>query len=135
MNATPRKLRVLFSADDCGHSGGYYVLAQAMRDSGIEVILGGPQIPREIVHTAMQEGADVIAYRIMSAYPTTVVSRLMKLLQEQDMRDIPVVIGGVILPKQVEQLKGMGVAGIFPVGCSLDSVVDYFKGLSKNRKD
>ena len=67
-------IRVLFSADETGHSIGYHTIATALRDAGVEIILGGPQIPREIASTAIQEGVDIIAYRIMGAHPPTLVS-------------------------------------------------------------
>lgn len=126
-------LKVLFSADETGHSMGYHTIASALRDAGIEVILGGTQIPRQIAHTAIQEDVDVIAYRIMGAHPPTLVSRLIKLLKEQGADNIPVVVGGAILPKQEEQLTEMGVLGIFPVGCSLESVISFFVKFSENK--
>jgi len=126
-------LKVLFSADETGHSMGYHTIATALRDAGIEVILGGTQIPRQIAHTAIQEDVDVIAYRIMGAHPPTLVSRLMKLLKEQGADNIPVVVGGAILPKQEEQLTEMGVLRIFPVGCSLESVISFFVKFSENK--
>ena len=126
--------RVLFSADETGHSMGYHTIATSLRDVGMEVILGGTQIPREIAHTAIDEDVDIIAYRIMGAHPPTLVSRLVRVLKEQGADDIPVVVGGAILPKQVEQLREMGVLGIFPIGCSLESVVSFFVKFSEERE-
>jgi len=124
---------VLLSADETGHSMGYHTIATALRDAGIEVILGGTQIPREIAHTAIQEDVDVIAYRIMGAHPPTLVSRLVKVLKEQGADNIPIVVGGAILPKQEEQLREMGVLRIFPLGCSLESVISFFVKFSENK--
>jgi len=126
-------IRVLLTADETGHSMGYHTIATALRDAGIEVILGGTQIPREIAHTAIQEDVDVIAYRIMGAHPPTLVSRLVKVLKEQGADDIPIVVGGAILPKQEEQLREMGVLRIFPLGCSLESVISFFVKFSENK--
>ena len=126
--------RVLLSADETGHSMGYHTIATALRDAGMEVILGGTQIPREIAYTAIQEGVHVIAYRIMGAHPPTLVSRLVKVLKEQSAYDIPIVIGGAILPKQEEPLREMGALGIFPIGCSLESVVSFFVKFSEERR-
>jgi len=128
-------IRVLFSADETGHSMGYHTIATALRDAGVEVILGGTQIPREIASTAIQEDVNLIAYRIMGAHPPTLVSRLVKVLEEQDANNIPIVVGGAILPKQEGQLKEIGVMEVFPVGCSMKAVVDYFVGFSEIQKD
>ena len=124
-------LKVLLSADETGHSMGYATLATALRNAGMEVILGGTQIPREIAHTAIQEDVDVIGYRIMGAHPPTLVSRLLKILEEQKAENIPIVVGGAILPNQEEEIREIGVSDIYPIGSSLESVVDYFVQLSK----
>lgn len=122
-------LKILLSADETGHSMGYHTIATALRDAGMEVILGGTQIPREIAHTAIQEDVDIIAYRIMGAHPPTLVSRLLKVLKEQDAGNIPIVVGGAILPKQEDPLREMGALGVFPIGSSLSSVVGFFQNL------
>jgi len=124
-------LKVLLSADETGHSMGYNTIATALRDSGMEVILGGTQIPREIAHTAIQEDVDVIGYRIMGAHPPTLVSRLLKILKEQKADNISIVVGGAILPGQEEQIREIGVSDIYPIGSSLESVANFFVQLSK----
>jgi len=126
-------LKVILSADETGHSMGYHTIAMALRDAGMEVILGGTQIPREIAHTAIQEDVDIIAYRIMGAHPPTLVSRLIKLLEEQGADNIPIVVGGAILPKQEDQLREMGVLRTFPIGCSLESVISFFVKFPENK--
>ena len=122
-------LKILLSADETGHSMGYHTIATALRDAGMEVILGGTQIPREIAHTAIQEDVDIIAYRIMGAHPPTLVSRLAKVLKERSAESIPIVVGGAILPKQEDPLREMGALGVFPIGSSLSSVVGFFQNL------
>lgn len=126
-------LRVLLSADETGHSMGYQTIATALRDAGIEVIYGGAQIPREIARTAIQEDVDVIGYRIMGAHPPTLVSRLVKILKEFKAESIPIAVGGAILPKQEEQIRETGISDIYPIGSSLESVVNFFVQLSKKK--
>ena len=55
-----RPLKFLLSRDDWYHQRGYWVLINAFRDAGIEVVLGGIQAPIEIVETAVQEDVDVM---------------------------------------------------------------------------
>ncbi|TAK31659.1 MAG: methylmalonyl-CoA mutase [Chloroflexota bacterium] len=124
------KTRILFSADETGHSMGYHVIASALTEAGLEVVLAGPQIPREIAEAAIQEDVDIIAYRIMAAHAPTVVSRLLATLKARGAEDIPIVVGGALLPPEVEQLKAMGISGIFPTGSPLPAVVQYFRDLS-----
>ena len=46
-----QRIRLLLSRDDWYHQRGYWVLATAFRDAGLEVLLGGIQTPEEIVQT------------------------------------------------------------------------------------
>ena len=50
-----------------GHDRGALVVAQALRDEGMEVIYTGlRQTPEQIVHSAIQEDVDVIGLSILS---------------------------------------------------------------------
>ena len=69
----------------------------------------------------------------MGAHPPTLVGRLIEILLKQAVDDIPVVVGGAILPKQVEKLKELDVLGVFPIGSSLESVVGFFKKLAERK--
>ena len=60
-------MRILLVQDSTGHSTGYHVVARGLRDAGLEVILGGALIPRQIAQLAGEEAPDAIGYRIMDA--------------------------------------------------------------------
>ena len=124
--ATQGKIRILLSRDDWAHSRGYYVIAQGLRDAGMEVILGDMQIPRAIAATAIQEDVDIIGYRIMSGSPTVLVSKLLNLL-EQEGRKIPVVVGGIIPPEEIIELKKLGAVEAFLPGATIASIVDFIQ--------
>jgi hypothetical protein len=47
------------------HQRGYWLISTSLRQAGFEVILGGIQVPKEIVATAVQEDVDIIGYHIM----------------------------------------------------------------------
>ena len=55
-----RIVSFLLSRDDSYHRRGYCVVAQALRESGVDVILGELQMPRAIVETVIQEDVDII---------------------------------------------------------------------------
>jgi methylmalonyl-CoA mutase cobalamin-binding domain/chain len=120
--ATPR-IRFLLVADSPGHTTGYYVVARALREAGVEVILGGHAQPEQIVETAIQEDADWIGYRIMDREPPVVVSRLMQLLTERDQPQVRVVVGGIVARGDVARLQQLGVEAVFRPGASLDDIV------------
>jgi len=126
--AEERKIRFLLVADSPGHTTGYYVVSRALREAGIEVILGGFQQPSGIVEAAAQEDVDYIGYRIMDREPRIVVSLLMERLKERGLGHVQVVVGGIIPRRDVPELKAMGVGEVFRPGAKLADIVAYVKG-------
>jgi methylmalonyl-CoA mutase C-terminal domain/subunit len=84
-----------------GHDRGAKVIARALRDAGMEVILSG-------AHNA-------------------IVPRVMELLREQEMTDVKVIVGGIVPDEDAAELKRQGVAEVFQPGASLDSIVDFIR--------
>ena len=122
MDANRRKKVLLVKHPYDGHERGYYIIANWLRDAGMEVVLGGGQLAQEIVDTATQEDVDVIGYRIMSVSPDIVVGELFKKLKEKGV-DIPIIVGGIISAQETTNLKELGVVEVFPPGSSMDSIV------------
>ena len=91
-----QRIRLLLSRDDWYHQRGYWVLAKAMSNAGIEVVLGGIQTPQDIVETAIQEDVDIIGYRLMDAAPSIIISILFEKMAEMGIGGIPVVVGGIV---------------------------------------
>jgi methylmalonyl-CoA mutase C-terminal domain/subunit len=124
-----RKLRVVIAKPGLdGHDRGAKVIARALRDAGMEVIYTGlRQTPEQIVTAALQEDADVFGLSILSGAHNHVAPRLMQLLAEKGMRDVLVVIGGIIPDVDVPSLKALGVKGIFQPGTSMQEIVDFIR--------
>lgn len=107
-----------------GHDRGAKVVARALRDAGMEVIYTGlRQTPEMVVEAALQEDVDAIGLSILSGAHMPLVERIMELMAERDMRDVPVFLGGIIPNEDVSVLKEMGVAGIFGPGARMDEIV------------
>lgn len=107
-----------------GHDRGVKVVARALRDAGMEVIYTGlRQTPEMIVEAALQEDVDAIGLSILSGAHLALMSRIMELLKENDMEDIPVFLGGIIPNDDANALTEMGVDGIFGPGARLDEIV------------
>jgi methylmalonyl-CoA mutase, C-terminal domain len=120
-----RKLRVIVAKPGLdGHDRGAKIVARALRDSGMEVIYTGlRQSPEQIVAAAAQEDADVIGLSILSGAHMLICQKLIELLAEKQMRDVKVVVGGIIPAQDIPELKKMGVAEVFLPGASLEDVV------------
>ena len=125
-----QNIRFLLSRDDYYHQRGYWVLAAAFRNAGIEVILGGIQTPRDIVETAIQEDADIIGYRIMDADPNILISILFEKMKEKGIEHIPVVVGGIVPKKDEAIIRKKGVKDVFHPYSPLEVVVEHVKAIA-----
>jgi methylmalonyl-CoA mutase C-terminal domain/subunit len=111
-----------------GHDRGAKVVAQALRDAGVEVVYTGlKRTPEEIVQEAIEEDVDVIGLSILSGAHLPLAGHIMTLLAAQRAADIRVVVGGIIPPRDVAALVALGVHRVFPVGTPLPEIVAAFK--------
>ncbi len=119
-----RKPRILIGKPGLdGHDRGAKVIARALRDSGMEVIYTGlRQTPEMIVSAALQEDVDVIGLSILSGAHMTLMPRIMTLLRENDMENIPVFVGGIIPDDDAKTLQEHGVVAVFGPGSSLEQI-------------
>jgi methylmalonyl-CoA mutase C-terminal domain/subunit len=124
-----KKIRILVAKPGLdGHDRGAKVIAQALRDGGMEVIYTGlHQTVDQIIQTALQEGVDVIGLSIMSGAHLPICEKLVKKIAEKRMEDILVVVGGVIPKRDIPVLNKMGIKGIFPGGTPFDESIRWIK--------
>jgi methylmalonyl-CoA mutase C-terminal domain/subunit len=127
--AQERKIRVLAAKPGLdGHDRGIKVIASALMDAGMEVIYTGlRQTPEQIVETAIQEDADVIALSILSGAHDFLFPRIMELLNEKGMDDVLVIGGGIVPDEDIPSLKERGIAEIFGPGTYTADIVDFIK--------
>ena len=119
------RLRFLLACDTSGHTAGYFVVAQGLRDAGMEVIALGHSEPSGVADAALQEDVDFIGYRISDRDPVTLISALLAALAERGITEVPIVVGGIIRKEAIPVLKGMGVAGVFGPGSRLPDIADF----------
>jgi methylmalonyl-CoA mutase C-terminal domain/subunit len=124
-----RKIRVLIAKPGLdGHDRGAKVVARALRDAGMEVIYTGlRQTPEMITEAALQEDVDVIGLSILSGAHMAIMPRIMALLEENDMSDVAVFIGGIVPNDDIPQLKEIGVLEIFGPGTSTEDIVSTIR--------
>ncbi len=111
-----------------GHDRGAKVIARALRDAGMEVVYTGiRQTAEMIVHAAMQEDVNVLGLSILSGAHLEIIPRIMEMLEEQDMTDVLVILGGIVPEDDREYLKSIGVTEIFGPGTATFEIVNYIK--------
>ncbi|MBI3760656.1 MAG: cobalamin B12-binding domain-containing protein [Chloroflexi bacterium] len=111
-----------------GHDRGAKVVALALRDAGFEVIYTGlHQTVDQIVDAAEQEDVDAIGLSILSGAHLPIARKLMAKLREVGAEDKTVLIGGNIPARDVEPLKALGVAGVFPTGSRFETIAEFIR--------
>ncbi len=107
-----------------GHDRGAKVVARALRDAGFEVIYTGiRQRIDDIVSAVVQEDVQLVGLSYQSGDHMTLVPRMIVGLQSAGRADVPVIIGGIILPHQIDTLMEMGVQKIFLPGPLMAQIV------------
>ena len=83
------KIKVLVSKPGLdGHDRGAKVVAQALKDAGMEVVYSGlHRTVDQIVRTAMQEDVDVIGLSIMSGAHLPITEKLIRKAREEGIGD------------------------------------------------
>ena len=118
-----------------GHDRGIKVLAAAYRDAGMDVIyLGLRQTPESIVKVSIQEGVDVIALSILSGAHMTIFSKVMELMNENNLSNVLVTGGGIIPPKDMDALQKKGVGKLFGPGTPVQDTIDYINDWVENNR-
>ncbi|MGZ4520366.1 MAG: protein meaA [Mycobacteriaceae bacterium] len=109
-----------------GHSNGAEQIAVRARDCGFEVVYQGIRLtPAQIVSAAVQEGVHVVGLSVLSGSHLEVVPAVIDGLRAAGAGDIPVVVGGIIPPKDATILRAKGVARVFtPKDYSMTEIMD-----------
>ncbi len=117
-----------------GHDRGAKVVAQALRDAGMEVVYTGlKRTPDEVVHAAIQEDVDVVGLSVLSGAHELLCRKVVDLLRASGAGDIRVAVGGTIPAPDVEKVLAAGAWAVFPVGTPLPVIVNAFVELAAAR--
>jgi methylmalonyl-CoA mutase C-terminal domain/subunit len=132
--ASNRKARVLVAKHILeGHDRGGKAIIKMLRDAGVEVIYIIYKVPEDVVMAAKQEDADVIGLSFFSGGYFENIPRLLKLMEENKMKDVHVVLGGLIPDVDKPELIKMGVKGVFGPGDDLTGFINMVKNHAQAR--
>ncbi|WP_052744398.1 methylmalonyl-CoA mutase, partial [Streptomyces odonnellii] len=100
-----------------GHDRGQKVIATAFADLGFDVDVGPLfQTPAEVARQAVEADAHIVGVSSLAAGHLTLVPALREELAAEGREDIMIVVGGVIPPQDIEELRRAGAAAVFPPG-------------------
>ena len=113
-----------------GHDRGAKVIARGLRDAGMEVIYTGlRQTPEMIAEAALQEDVDLVGLSILSGSHMTLAPAVRAALDALDLKDMPLLVGGIVPEADQQSLRQLGISAIFGPGTSLDEIVSVIGGL------
>jgi methylmalonyl-CoA mutase len=100
-----------------GHDRGAKIIATAFADLGFDVDVGPLfQTPDEVARQAMENDVHILGISSLAAGHKTLLPMVVKELQKLGMKDVLVVIGGVIPESDYDFLKDNGADFIFGPG-------------------
>jgi len=131
-----RPIRVLIAKPGLdGHDVGAKVIVQRLRNAGMEVIYTGlRQSTEKIISAAIQEDVDVLGLSILSGSHVEVCQELMGGLGEKGIKDLLVIVGGIIPREDIPLLKSSGVDEVFPVHSTLEEIEKFIRDQVSRRR-
>lgn len=103
-----------------GHDRGAKVIATSFADIGFDVDIGPLfATPEEAARQAIDNDVHVVGVSSQAAGHKTLIPQLVEALRHEGASDIMVIAGGVIPPKDYDQLHAAGVSLIFGPGTNI----------------
>jgi methylmalonyl-CoA mutase, C-terminal domain len=106
------------------HWRGAIVVANALRDAGMEVVYLGHASAQEIVPAVVQEDAVLLGLSSLSGNHLAECPPVLEGLREAGVNDVVVVLGGTVPPQDEPILREAGIAAVFGTGTSLKTIVE-----------
>ncbi len=116
------------------HWRGAIVVANALRDAGMEVIYLGHATPAEVAAVAVEEDVDLVGLSSLSGNHLTECARVMDALKQENVTDAIVVLGGTVPRVDEPELQALGVDAVFTTGSPLPAIVEELAALLGARR-
>jgi methylmalonyl-CoA mutase, C-terminal domain len=125
-----KKIRVLLAKVGLdGHDRGIKTVARYLVDAGMEVIFTGLRsTPGQVVDAAIQEDVDVVGLSFLAGDHMILAPKVIDGLRKGGLQRAMVLLGGIILARDIPVLKQMGADDVFLPGTPPDQIVQYIQG-------
>lgn len=117
------------------HSKGIRTLARLLDEAGgIDVDYMGEHNSVEGLADAVAERkSDIVGISFSSAAYVEYTRQLIEAMKAKGVGHIPLILGGMIHPDDIEELKNMGVAGVFGAGTKTEDIILFVQNVGAPR--
>ncbi|HXD43244.1 MAG TPA: cobalamin B12-binding domain-containing protein [Ramlibacter sp.] len=125
-----KRIRVLLAKVGLdGHDRGIKTVARYLVDAGMEVIFTGLRAtPAQVVTAAVDEDVDVVGLSFLAGDHMILAPKVIDGLRQCGQQKAMVLVGGIILARDIPQLKRMGADEVFLPGTPPNTIVQYIQG-------
>jgi methylmalonyl-CoA mutase C-terminal domain/subunit len=114
------------------HDNGIIIVAKWLSDAGFEVVYAGIyNTPESLLQSALQESVDAIGCSFLGGEHLFYIRKLTDLLKARQMNRIKLIVGGVIPPEDIDELKRLGVGCVFTPGTLRNTIIERLKDYLK----
>ena len=132
-----RKIRVLRAKGGLdGHDRGIKTVGRFLVDAGMEVIFTGLRsTPDQVADAAVQEDVNVVGLSFLAGDHMILAPRVVEGLKKRGMDKALVLLGGIVLDRDIPVLKQKGIDEVFLPGTPPDRIVQYIQAtLERNSR-
>jgi methylmalonyl-CoA mutase C-terminal domain/subunit len=125
-----KKIRVLLAKVGLdGHDRGLKLVAHYLMEAGMEVIyLGLRSTPEQVATAALEEDADVVGLSFLAGDHMILAPRVVETLKRAGLEDVMLIVGGIVLKRDIPLLEAAGVRKVFLPGTRPDDIVKFIQG-------
>ncbi len=86
-----------------------------------------------IAEAALQEDVDAVGLSILSGAHMELCPRVVQLLRQKGLADVPVFVGGIIPDDDVPVLQDAGIVRVFGPGTPTGEIIEFVHSLEGGR--
>ena len=122
-----RRIRVLLAKVGLdGHDRGVKTVARFLADAGMEVVFTGLRsTPEQVVEAAVQEDVDVVGLSFLAGDHMVLAPKVIDGLRRRGLGEGKVLLGGIILKRDIPALEALGVSRVFLPGTPPEQIVQF----------
>ncbi len=126
---TAEPIRVLIAKPGLdGHDRGALIVAQGLKDAGMEVIYSGlRKTPGQIAEIAVREKVDCVGLSCLSGAHMELFPEVVQALRQKKAHDMIVIGGGIIPEDDIPHLREAGIAAVFLPGTTIETVASFIR--------